>query len=110
MAIGLLVELDPKTKNNNMIYDALKELLEEKTLVSNPKPTYPLEIEHLHSLAKKVVADETIKLVYPDLLNAQLAVVKVSEQYPKKYLKSSKIRIFWVECRVPMSQPSVTGA
>lgn len=58
MAFGLLVELGPRTKNS-MFYDAVKELLEEKTMVSNQKYAYSLQIQHLHCLPEKVVVDET---------------------------------------------------
>ncbi|XP_046679323.1 uncharacterized protein LOC124366766 [Homalodisca vitripennis] len=110
---GLLVELGSKTTDKDGFSSALKTAIGESGIVSVLEPRASIEIRDLDSLSTAEEVQEAVErelgasagvvkvfLTQPNRREQKLAVVSLSERGVNQLLRTSKIKIGWVNCRI----------
>lgn len=110
---GLLVELGSKTTNKDGFSSALKTAIGESGTVSILEPRASIEIRDLDSLTTPEEVKDAVErelgasagvvkvfLTQPNKREQKLAVVSLSERGVNQLLKTAKIKVGWVNCRI----------
>ncbi|XP_046686584.1 uncharacterized protein LOC124372251 [Homalodisca vitripennis] len=110
---GLLVELGSKTTDKDGFSSALKTAIGESGTVSVLEPRASIEIRDLDSFSTGEEVQEAVErelgasagvvkvfLTQPNRREQKLAVVSLSEWGVNQLLRTSKIKIGWVNCRI----------
>lgn len=110
---GVLLELGDKTKDKGVFQSSLANILGESATVQRLEPKETLEIRDLDSLTTSEEVIEAIKKMGGELIGKpkvsltrensrglKMAIVELSARGAEELLKSQRIKIGWVNCRV----------